>query len=57
MFGVKKEVGSALLQRRVGKPAERNSISLGRGGKSTERKIRNREVLGVLLVKQHRKRK
>lgn len=41
----------------VEKPAERVSISLGRGGKGTQRKTRNREVLSLLLVKEHRKRK
>lgn len=35
-------MGSALLQGRVGKPAERDSISLGRGGEGTERRRRNR---------------
>ena len=57
MFGVKEEVGSALPQGRDGKPAERDSISLGRGGKGTERRRRNREVLGLPLVKEGRKRK
>lgn len=57
MLRVKKEVGSALLQGMVEKPAERGSISLGRGGEGTQRRRRSREVLGLLLMKGRRKRK